>query len=218
MTSIRICSIEFCDKPHSKRGYCNAHFLRWKRNGDPLAGRRTPGSNHCGKGQCPAAKKVWGHIHYLNNSQIYKDNAQRWREENSEAYEARNAEYFSRDDVKRRMRETTRKWAATNPRRKREMDLEFKAKNPAKVTSYKARYRAARRQATPPWLNEAQISQIESVYEEARRLSQETGVPYEVDHIVPLAGKVVSGLHVPWNLRAIPKVENNRRPRIYQLD
>lgn len=212
----KICSVEGCDKPSTKRSYCNMHFLRWKRHGDPLATMRRTEANFCGKKECPAAKKVWAHVHYIQNSDAYKAKSARWRQENPERYAERNAAYFSRDDVKRRMRETTRKWAAANPERKREMDLEFKVKNPAKVTSYKARYRAARRQATPPWLTDTQIAQIEAVYEEARRLSQETGVPHEVDHIVPLAGKVVSGLHVPWNLRAIPKAANNRRPRIYR--
>lgn len=212
---IKICCIDGCDKPVYRAGMCNAHRIRARRHGDPSAGRRSPLSNHCGKSNCPAAKKVWAHVHYIQNSDAYKAKSVRWRQENPERYAERKAAYFSRDDVKRRMRETTRKWVAANPERKREMDLEFKAKNPAKVTSYKARYRAARRQATPPWLTDTQIAQIEAVYEEARRLSQETGVPHEVDHIVPLAGKVVSGLHVPWNLRAIPKVANNRRPRIY---
>jgi len=116
------------------------------------------------------------------------------------------------------MRETTRKWAAENPERKRQMDLEFKEKNRALVTSYKGKYRAARKKATPPWLTPEHINEIRQVYKEAKRLSLETGIPYEVDHIVPLAGKIVSGLHVPWNLRAIPKTENNRRPRIYTQD
>ena len=98
------------------------------------------------------------------------------------------------------------------------MDKKFYQENRSLVTSYKAKYRAAKRQATPKWLTREQENQIRSVYAEARRLTLETGTPYEVDHIVPLAGKIVSGLHVPWNLRAIPKVENNTRPRIYMED
>lgn len=210
----KICCIDGCGKPSYRAGMCNAHRLRAKRHGTPLAGRRSPGTNHCDKGFCPAAKKVWAHLHYLNNSDKYKSKAFEWHFNNPKA----KSEYLSKPEVKMAARARTRKWTANNPERKRQMDLEFKAKNPAKVTSYKARYRAARRQATPPWLTQEQINQITAVYEEAKRLTEQTGIPYEVDHIVPLAGRVVSGLHVPWNLRAIPRTENNRRPRIYQID
>lgn len=218
MTSIMICSIENCEKPSSKRGYCNAHYIRFRRHGNPELGRRTPGSNHCGNGECPAAKKIRAHIHYVNNSEKYKDRSKKWIEDNTEAYQNRLSEYFSNPEVKERARFRMREWSAANPERKRQQDRDFNEKNRALVTSYKGKYRAARKMATPPWLTPEHINEIRQVYKEARRLSLETGIPHEVDHIVPLAGGIVSGLHVPWNLRAIPKIENNRRPRIYTQD
>lgn len=87
--------------------------------------------------------------------------------------------------------------------------------NRALVRSYKAKRRAKERRATPVWLTDDHFEAIKAVYAEADRLSKEMGVPYQVDHIVPLSGKTVSGLHVPWNLRAMPAQENNRRPRIW---
>ena len=44
----RTCSIEDCEAPHAARGWCNKHWLRWRRHGDPLGGgvarvRRTEG-------------------------------------------------------------------------------------------------------------------------------------------------------------------------------
>lgn len=215
MTSNMICSIEGCEKPSSKRGYCNAHYIRFRRHGNPLVTKRRVDENNCRKKECPAAKKVWAHIHYIENSELYKSRSAEWNAKNPDSYKIRKETYFSREDVKIASRERTRKWSSENRDRKYQIDLEFKKKNRALVTSYKAKYRAARRMATPPWLSEEQNQQIRAVYEEARRLSLETGIPHEVDHIVPLAGRIVSGLHVPWNLRAIPKVENNRRPRIY---
>jgi hypothetical protein len=35
------CSIEGCEKPVQARGWCSAHWARWKRHGDPLGGRNT---------------------------------------------------------------------------------------------------------------------------------------------------------------------------------
>ena len=144
--------------------------------------------------------------------------AEDWRKNNLEIYAERNKNYFSREEVKLAARARTREWNAANPERKRQMDIEFAENNKALITSYKAKRRATLRQAMPSWLTQDQILQIRAIYAEAKRLSDETGIPHDVDHIVPLAGKIVSGLHVPWNLRAIPKIENNRRPRIYQID
>lgn len=42
---VRECSIEGCESPHRARGWCNSHWLRWRRFGDPLgkAPERRPG-------------------------------------------------------------------------------------------------------------------------------------------------------------------------------
>jgi hypothetical protein len=65
------------------------------------------------------------------------------------------------------------------------------------------RQREAR--ATPPWADRAAIR---AMYREAKRLSKLTGEMHVVDHIVPLDGKLVCGLHVEWNLRVIHWREN----------
>ena len=59
--------------------------------------------------------------------------------------------------------------------------------------------------ATPSW---ADMGAIKAVYLEAERLTKETGIEHHVDHIVPLKGELVCGLHVHWNLRPLPWSEN----------
>lgn len=62
--------------------------------------------------------------------------------------------------------------------------------------------------ATPKWVD---FDEIALIYMERDRISAETGVRHEVDHIIPLAGKNVCGLHVHFNLRVIPALENRRK-------
>lgn len=64
------------------------------------------------------------------------------------------------------------------------------------------------RQAMPKWVDR---EALKAVYMEAVLKQEAEGVPYEVDHEVPIRGRNVSGLHVPWNLKIITAVENARK-------
>lgn len=74
---------------------------------------------------------------------------------------------------------------------------EYKAARAAK----EARHRATKLNATPKWVN---LADIRSIYESCPE-------GYHVDHIVPLNNKDVCGLHVPWNLRVIPAIDNLKK-------
>ena len=76
---------------------------------------------------------------------------------------------------------------------------------------HEGKRRARRHNATPTWLTPEQHAEIKAVYVEAARLTQATGVRHEVDHEVPLQGENVCGLHVPWNLQILTRVENIRK-------
>jgi len=72
------------------------------------------------------------------------------------------------------------------------------------VNAATSKRRAAKTKATPAWVTSQDFKNISAVYTMAARLTSCLGVEHHVDHIVPLRGDVVCGLHVPWNLAVIP--------------
>ena len=68
-----------------------------------------------------------------------------------------------------------------------------------------------KRRAIPNWLDEKGLKKIQKVYELAKRKSEATGIPHEVDHIYPLKGENVYGLHVPENLQVISQFMNRSK-------
>jgi 5-methylcytosine-specific restriction endonuclease McrA len=63
----------------------------------------------------------------------------------------------------------------------------------------------------PKWISKEQRKEIELIYEHARECTVLTGDRYVVDHIVPLKGVNVCGLHVPWNLQVLPSDVNDSK-------
>ena len=95
-----------------------------------------------------------------------------------------------------------------NPEKYRKAIRRCIDKNPGKHNAFTAAYRARKKNAVPKWITDEHKKKIRSIYEEARKMSDITGVKHHVDHIVPLSGEMCSGLHVPWNLQVLTATEN----------
>jgi hypothetical protein len=102
-------------------------------------------------------------------------------------------------------------WVKANPEKNKANKATWIRSNRGKKNAWNMEYKAAKLQAAPKWLTKTQLFEIESFYVEAAKLTKETGIPHEVDHITPLQGKNVSGLHVPWNLQILTKSENSSK-------
>lgn len=89
--------------------------------------------------------------------------------------------------------------------------LDWQNQHPDKARARNARREASKIQATPSWLTEYQMLQIEFMYTCAAYIEWCTGQKYHVDHIIPLNGKHVRGLHVPYNLQILPAIENIKK-------
>lgn len=67
------------------------------------------------------------------------------------------------------------------------------------------RYRTKKRNQCPP---DADREKILEFYREAERLTEETGIPHQVDHIIPINK---GGLHHHTNLQVLTREENARK-------
>jgi hypothetical protein len=73
------------------------------------------------------------------------------------------------------------------------------------------RYKLKKAKATPLWLTLEQLYNMQCTYKVAAQLSETSSQKWHVDHIVPIRGKDVCGLHVPWNLQLLPAKMNMQK-------
>ena len=183
-------SCKTCKSDYAKRNKdkINARMKRWRdKNKDKV------------RGYVNKEKKAeYNHQYYAKNKEtIIKQNTE-WAKNNLEKRSIIMQEYYKRNTA--RMLDTMAKWAKNNR---------------AKKNTSGSNYRAAKLHRTPNWLTEADFKKIEEFYQLARDLTDIVGLPYEVDHIVPLQGENVSGLHCPSNLQVIPASENRSKGNRY---
>lgn len=93
----------------------------------------------------------------------------------------------------------------------KEIASRWQRNNKGKVNANTALRHTAKMCRTPAWLTEEDKLYIRCLYQLSSMRTRESDIAWNVDHIVPLQGKNVSGLHVPWNLQVIPASINFRK-------
>jgi hypothetical protein len=108
-------------------------------------------------------------------------------------------------------------WRKQNPEKFKITTQKYQKDNLPKLIAKSMKYRASKFHRTPIWLSETDFWIIEEAYELAALRSKIFGFLWHVDHIIPLQGKKVSGLHVPTNLQVIPGVENQAKSNRFNI-
>ena len=119
------------------------------------------------------------------------------------AYEARK-NYESSDSYT--------EWKAQN---RKEVASAWQKRNNAQVNANTRKRQASKLNRTPAWLTKEQHAEMKEFYKMAKELETVFGWKQCVDHIIPLQGKTVSGLHVPSNLQILSAKENMEKGNRY---
>ena len=164
--------------------------------------------------------KVRNKKYYAENRERVKSNNKKWKEKNPDydkKWREKNPDYNKKWVKKNpeKVKVIKRKYYVENREKMKVNDKKWKEKNPEKVRQYIANRKAAKLQRTPPWVDHDAIAVF---YAEAARLTVETGIEHHVDHIIPLQGKLVSGLHVHTNLQVITAEENLKKNNSFTIE
>ena len=148
-----------------------------------------------------------------------EENAKRlrkeWYERNKELTKQRAREWATANPDKRA--QSIKKWREENRDQHNAVNRDWNARNKPKKAALEAKRRAAILQRTPNWLTDDDLWIIEEAYDLAALRTQTFGFAWHVDHVIPLQGRKVSGLHVPENLQVIPGSDNVKKHNSYTV-
>lgn len=154
---------------------------------------------------CKNCRRIQKKIYHATEhfKELRKKQAKRHYQRHKDEINKRHAEHYANhsDDWTRRFKEA---YYANKDKFRERVKID-RNRFPGRHRSCVAKYRACKLNATPAW---ADLDKIQWFYNYAIWLSQITGVPHEVDHIIPLQGENVCGLHVENNLQVIPMRDN----------
>ena len=93
----------------------------------------------------------------------------------------------------------------------------YRSKNKHITNANAAKRRAAQLSRTPKWLTEFDLFKIQCMYKVAAMLTRVNKELWVIDHIIPLQGKLVSGLHTPNNLQFMRARDNESKQHKYEI-
>lgn len=128
---------------------------------------------------------------------------------NPDKYRAHTKKY--KEANKELIAERGKKYVTENPEVRKTTMRNYRQKTKDIQAEYVRRRQSAKMRRTPSWLTEDDVWMMREAYKLARLRTKMFGFSWHVDHILPLQGKTVSGLHVPTNLQVIPWLDNVKK-------
>lgn len=147
----------------------------------------------------------------LTKEKRFLYNKQRWEkqkqdEEFIKKERQRQREYYKNNPDKQTVRH--RKYYASNTIKINSKNKKYYKEHKAEKLAHVRKRQANILKAVPKW---ADLEKIAEIYKQREKISRETGISHHVDHIIPLKGKNVCGLHVEYNLQIISAEQNLRK-------
>ena len=125
--------------------------------------------------------------------------------------------YKARENELQAIRRATKGTSVDDPVKARARSSAWKKANAGRTVAQTTMRKAYVKLRTPAWLTDVDRERIENEYKLSAILKKLTGQDWHVDHIVPLVGKNVSGLHVPGNLRVMLGKENLSKANRFEV-
>lgn len=159
--------------------------------------------------QCKLCHSIWA----KNNKEKVKAAKDKYRSKPDAKYKKQKWTDENRQKLNKRSNQlrTEKRWAGRERKptiTRKESIKKYYELNKDKFSHQRAIRRALTRQATPSWANENKILKI---YALSKRLNAISPRKFHVDHIVPLRGKTVCGLHNEFNLMIVSANDNLKK-------
>jgi hypothetical protein len=111
-----------------------------------------------------------------------------------------------------------KEWRSKNAEYTYQYAKQYRQDNKAFINFLSQNRKLAMMQRTPLWLGTEEMWMIEEAYQLAALRTKLFGFAWHVDHVIPLRGKKVSGLHTPQNLSVIPGVFNMQKTNKFEVE
>ena len=158
--------------------------------------------------------------YYRKNIEKVKQTVKEYRDKNKDTIAIKKREYeknvrneaWWKEKHTEKRKKQCKNWRNNNSEHVKNYNKKYKTDNLELCKKIASRRVTSKRTKTPKWLTKDHKEQIDKIYKEMRELNNNEGYrAFHVDHIIPLQGSNVSGLHVPWNLQILTSSENSSK-------